>query len=471
MTDKQRLLAGIGVAITLILAVLDQNIVTTASWPIVRDLDPAHGLERLPWLVTAYALAATAVLPLYGKLCDIHGAKRVYLAAVGVFALGSALCGLAQDMTQLIAFRALQGLGGGGLMSVTMVVAAHLSPPGKRGSAGAAGGLIAGVGMVAGPLVGGLFTETLSWRWIFLINLPLSLAVLATCLVLRLNDGRREHRVDYAGAALLAAAGCLLVLVAEWGGRTHPWTSPLILGMIAAGLALSAAFARRQLTAAEPILPPDLLRNPVLRIALPVQLLLGFGLAGGIFYMVVYLQVAQHVTPTASSLYLLPAAIGMVASGALLSQRRSSLVTGLATITLALTLFGFLRADTPAWLVLAGLGLLGLGFGQALGPVMFLVMDGVPVHQLGTATTAVRFVQILGTAVGSAIFGVLLNRVAAAHGFVAGVDAVFFAAGATMLAAMLLATRLYKVDQLRTVSAPGTTSHDSGSGPSRSPSA
>lgn len=151
MTGRQKAIAGFGVMLTLILAILDQNIVSTASWSIVRELDPAHGLERLPWLITAYALAATAALPLYGKLCDSYGAKSVYLGAVGLFLAGSALCGLSQNMEQLIAFRAVQGLGGGGLMSVTMVVAAHLMPGQKRAAAGGAGGLMAGLGLVAGP--------------------------------------------------------------------------------------------------------------------------------------------------------------------------------------------------------------------------------------------------------------------------------------------------------------------------------
>ncbi|MEU0569342.1 MDR family MFS transporter [Nonomuraea sp. NPDC005983] len=474
MTGQQKRVAMVGVLLTLILAVLDQNIVSTASWSIVGELDPAHGLERLPWLVTAYSLAATAALPLYGKLCDVYGAKRIYLGAVAVFLAGSALCGLAQDMGQLIAFRAVQGLGGGGLMSVTLVVAAHLTPADKRASAGVAGGLLAGLGMVAGPLIGGLFTDHLSWRWIFFINLPVGLFVLVSAAAaIRLRDGGLRHRIDYPGAALVAAAACLLLLVVEWGGRTYAWNSPAMLALIALDVALFAAFGWRQLAAAEPILPLSMFRDRTLGIALPLQLLTGFGMAGGLLYTVVYLQAAMGVQATDSGLYLIPMAAGMVlsgtVSGVLIAKGRATkpfLVAGTACVTASMALLSLLRTDTSPWTLRFDLLLMGVGLGMVLGIVVMLVQNSAAPSQLGVATTAIRFTQVLGSALGTAVFGIVLNRATESRlpsgldarslsaalppqtrarvvqALVDGVDVVFVSAAGVMAAALVLAALL-----------------------------
>ncbi|MEU7893026.1 MFS transporter [Nonomuraea sp. NPDC049152] len=441
MSEARKGWAMVGVLITLIMAVLDQNIVSTASWAIVSDLEPAHGLERLPWLVTSYALAATAALPLYGKLCDVYGAKRVYLAAIALFLLGSALCGLAQDMPQLIASRAIQGLGGGGLMSVTLVVVAHLTPPGQRATAGGgAGGLLAGLGLVAGPLLGGVFTDQVSWRWIFLINLPFGLLVLVSAAIsLDLGDGGRHRRIDYLGAALVAATASLFLLIVE-----HDLTD-----LIVVDVALLAAFLWRQATAPEPILPMSMFRDPVLRVALPLQLLTGLGMTGGLFYTIVYLQAVAGVDAASSGLYLLPMAAGMVVSGVVsglvIGRGRSSkpfLLAGTAMVTAAMVLLGQLAVDTSPWTLGLDLLLFGLGLGQILGIVIFLVQNAVPASELGVATTAIRFAQILGSAFGSAIFGVILTRVAAADSLIAGIDVVFLSGAGVMALALALTALL-----------------------------
>ncbi|MEV0349712.1 MFS transporter [Nonomuraea sp. NPDC050680] len=474
MTQAQKRIAMIGVLLTLILAVLDQNIVATASWSIVRELDPVHGLERLPWLVTAYSLAATAALPLYGKLCDVYGAKHVYLGAVGLFLAGSALCALAQDMGQLIAFRAVQGLGGGGLMSVTMIVAAHLTPPQQRASAGGAGGLIAGLGLVAGPLLGGVFTDHATWRWIFYLNLPVGLFVLVSAAIaIRLGDGGLRHRIDYPGAALIAMAACLLLLIVEWGGKIYAWDSATIVALTGLDVVLFAAFAWRQLTAAEPILPLSMFRHPTLRIALPLQLLTGLGMAGGIFYTVIYLQVVAGVKATDSGLYLIPMAIGMVVSGTisgvLIGRGRDTkpfLIAGMACVTAAMVLLSRLETATSAWTLRFDLFVMGVGFGMVLGIVVMLVQNSAPRSQLGVATTSIRFVQVLGSALGTATFGILLNRTTESHlppgtragslaravppearervvgALLSGVHVVFLSAAGVMAVAVLLAVFL-----------------------------
>lgn len=454
MTGNQRKIAMAGVMLTLILAILDQNIVATASLSIARDLDPVNGLTLMPWLITVYTLAATAALPLYGKLCDVHGAKRVYLGAIALFLAGSALCGIAQDMTQLIACRALQGLGGGGLMSVTLVVAAQLMPAERRGSAGGAGGLMAGLGLVAGPLIGGLFADQLSWRWIFLVNLPLGLFVLVSgALVIKLEDGGARRLIDYLGAGLAAAAAVVLLLVVEWGGRTHPWDSATILSMIALDAALIGCFVWRQATAAEPILAPQLLRNPVVRVLLPLQLLTGLGMAGSVLYTIVHLQTVMEVPAASSALYLIPMAAGMAASGTACgllidkgARAKPFLLSGFALIALSLFLLGLLGTGGTALTIGFDLFVLGLGFGQVLGIAVLMAQNAVPLSSLGATTTAVRFTQTLGMALGTAIFGVVLNRVAGPSptpaSFASGTQAVFWTAAAVMLVTLVLGTSL-----------------------------
>jgi EmrB/QacA subfamily drug resistance transporter len=466
MTETRKKLALLSCLLTIILAILDQNIVSAAAVPIVRDLDPVHGLTRLPWLISAYALAATAALPLYGKLCDVYGARRVYLAALGTFLAGSALCGLAHDMGQLIAFRAVQGAGGGGLMSVTMVVIAQVAGPDRRGRGGGISGLVAGLAMVVGPLAGGLLVDHAGWRWIFYVNLPLGVLVLATAaVVLRLPVPGNRHRIDYPGAALAAAGAVVLLLITERyrdGAATVTWLGALAVLLI--GL-----FVWRERTAAEPILPLSLFADPTVRVALPLQFITGAAMLGSIVYVMVYLQVARGVPATAAGLYLIPMAAGMSASG-LLSGRlldrgwsaRTFLVGGTVCATAGIGLLGFLGTDTSRWMLGTDLFLLGAGLGQLLGLLIVVVQRAAPAGQLGVATTAVRFAQTLGSAFGAALFGMVLSRAFAAHApaggvaalpslppearrvalraFVDAVDTVFLSAAGVMVVAVVLAT-------------------------------
>ncbi|MEU9078487.1 MFS transporter [Kitasatospora sp. NPDC048538] len=474
MTPARRNLGMLICLVTIVLAVLDMNIVSAATVPIVRDLDPVHGVDRLPWLVSSFALAATALLPLYGKLCDLYGAKRVLLGAVGTFLLGSALCGAAQSMTELIAFRALQGVGGGGLMSVTMVVIAHLKDPAERsaGKGGAMGGIVGGLGMAVGPLVGALFTDHLGWRWVFYVNLPLGLLVLVgAALVIKLPPAAGRRGLDFAGAALAAAFATGLLLVTEWGGKDYAWTSPQILGLAAATLAALGLFLWRQATAAEPVLPLSLFRIPEVRLGFAIQGLLGMGMTGSIVYVMLYLQIARGIAPTSASLYLIPMAAGMTAVGVLVGRlaarghaHRTFLVVGGGCATLALALLGLSGPATGLWAVCAELALLGCGLGQLVGQLITVVQEAAPRHQLGVATTGIRFFQTLGSALGAALFGTVLARAFAAgepgrplgslrtltgaarehalRSFTDAVDVVFLSAGGVMALVLVLALRL-----------------------------
>ncbi|WP_417846381.1 MFS transporter [Streptomyces polyrhachis] len=458
--------------VTVMLAVLDMQIVSAATVPIVRDLDPVHGLDKIPWLISGFSLAATAALPLLGKLADVYGAKRVFLAVLGFFLVGSTLCGLAQNMTELIAARAVQGIGGGGLMSITMVVVAQLqgvggSGDGKRagGPNPAVGGIVAGTGIALGPWVGGMLAEHANWRWIFFVNLPLGLVVLTVvALAMRLPARPLTHRIDYLGAGLAAAFASGLLLVTEWGGKQYAWSSPQLLGTAAATLALLAAFLWRQATAAEPVLPLSLLRDRTLRLAFTIQALIGMALVGAMVYVLIYLQVARELPATSAALYLLPMAGGMAGVGLLTARlgwtARSQSISGTACATLALGLLATLRPDSALWFVHLAMLLLGVGLGQLMGQLIVLVQQSAPPQQMGVATTAIRFFQTLGSAIGAAAFGTLLARVYAARhdggspasaggahpsaasleAFTTATDAVF--AGAAVLTALALAASL-----------------------------
>ncbi len=475
MTDTQRRLAGLACLATIILAVLDANIVAAAAVPIVRDLDPQHGVARLPWLVTAYGLAATAALPLYGKLCDTLGAKRIFLAAVATFLAGSALCGAARSMTELIVFRSVQGIGGGGLMAVTMVVLAQLAPPEQRARKGGLGGVVAGLGLVAGPFIGGLLADHLGWRWIFYVNLPLGVAVIAvTVSALHLPPLHRRRRIDAPGALLAAACAVTLSLLLEWGGDRYAWTSRTCTGLAVLTVALLAAFLIRQATAAEPVLPLRLFGNPAIRVALPLQLLVAVAMTGAIVYVMIYLQVARGVAADRAGLWLIPLAVGMTVAGTVVGRLvgrgvrlDTFMISGTGLGALALALLALLRADSTALLPVTALGVYGLGLGQVIGVLVMVVQNAAPAHQLGVATTALRLFQSLGGALGAAVFGSVLahafaarypdagraglsalasappaERARALHAFAGSLDVVFGCAAAVMALATVLALLL-----------------------------
>lgn len=467
MTETQRKIAFLVCLVTIVLAVLDMQIVSAATVPIVRDLDPDHGIDKIPWLVSAFSLASAAVLPLYGKLCDVLAAKRMFLGAVGTFLLGSALCGAARSIGQLVAARAVQGVGAGGLMSVTMVVIAQLRGPGERDSKGAGmGGIVSGGGMALGPWIGGLLSDHASWRWIFYINLPLGLAVLvlAAC-VLKLPRHTADRSIDFLGAGLAAAFSTALLLVTEWGGKEYAWSSPQIVFLALASVAALGLFLWRQLTAAEPLLPLSMFRVRELRWGFAIQGLVGAALVGALYYVMVYLQVARGVASSSAGLYLVFMAVGMTAAGVVtgkLAERglpeRAFAISGSAVTAVAFLLLATTGSDTSLWWLRAELLLVGVGFGQLIGQLIQLVQDAAPRHQLGVATTGIRLFQTLGTALGAALFGTLVSRLydgpgplasvpgtartAEVHAYVDALDGVFLCGAALMAVCLVVATRL-----------------------------
>ncbi len=401
-----------GLLLAMLLASLDQTIVATALPTIVRDLG---GLDQLSWVVTAYLLGATVTMPLWGRASDLYGRKPLFLAAIGVFLTGSALSGAAQDLTQLIAFRALQGLGAGGLMTLAMAIVAEIVSPRERGRYQGYIQMVFVIASVAGPLLGGVFADHLSWRWVFYVNLPIGAATVALIVsALHLPVERKPVRIDALGAALLAGGLTCLLLVTTWGGRQYAWDSGEIAGLAAGAVALLALFVAQERRAAEPILPLRLFRRPVFVIVSAALFLTTLAFFAVIVYMPVYLQVATGASATGSGLLLLPlmlAATGTTAvAGRVISRTgryKAFPVAGLALMAVGLALLSGIGADTAYGEVAALLVLFGLGFGMVSQVLTIAIQNAVERSELGITTASANLFRSLGGSVGVAVFGAI----------------------------------------------------------------
>lgn len=396
----------------LLLAALDQTIVATALPTIVSELG---GLEHLSWVVTAYLLASTAATPLWGKLGDQYGRKKLFQTAIVIFLVGSALCGAAQDMAQLIAFRALQGLGGGGLIVLSMAIVGDLVPPRERGRYQGLFGAVFGATSVLGPLLGGLFTEHLSWRWVFYVNLPVGIVALAViAAVLHIPRRRTKHVIDYLGTFLIASVATCLVLVASLGGTTWEWASPQIIGLAVLGVLLTVAFVAVERRAAEPVLPLKLFRVRTFTLSAVISFIIGFAMFGAMTYLPTFLQVVQGVTPTMSGVHMLPMVAGMLlsstGSGQIVSRTgrwKVFPIAGTAVTTLGLLLLHQLDADSSTAEMSAYFFVFGLGLGLVMQVLVLIVQNAVPYEDLGVATSGATFFRSIGASFGVAIFGTI----------------------------------------------------------------
>ena len=413
--ERVRLIFG-ALVLVLLLASLDQTIVSTALPTIVGDLG---GIQHLSWVVTAYLLAATIAGPLYGKLGDLYGRKIVLQAAIVLFLAGSALCGTSQDMTELIAFRALQGLGGGGLMVTTIAVVGDIIPPRDRGRYQGFFGAVFGVSTVIGPLLGGFFVDNLSWRWIFYVNLPIGIAaflVIGAVFHARRTEGRPS--IDYLGAVVLAGALTSIVLFTSLGGTTYGWSSGPILLMMVAGVVLLALFPVVEARAAEPILPLELFQNSTFALTSAIGFIVGLALFGSITYLPLYLQIVKGGSPTQSGLQLTPLMGGLlvtsIMSGAVITRTgryRRFPIAGTAVMTVAVLLLAQLGVGSPTWVASAYMVLLGLGLGMVMQVLVLAVQNAVDYRYLGVATAGSTLFRQVGGSIGVAAFGAIFaNR-------------------------------------------------------------
>ena len=403
-----------GLMLVMFLAALDSTIVATALPTIVGDLG---GLTKLSWVTSAYLLAQTAVTPLYGKLGDLLGRKRVLQSAVIVFLIGSALCGLAQSMTELIAFRAVQGLGAGGLIVLVQATVGDVVSPRERGRYQGLFGAVFGVSSVAGPLLGGLLVEHVSWRAIFYVNLPVGLGALVV-LGATLPTVARTTRpaIDYLGAGVLAGAVSAIVLVASLGGTTWPWASAQTIVVGALGVVLLGVFLLVERRAPEPVLPLAVLRDAVFRVAGSLSLVVGFALFGAVTFLPLFFQTVYEASPTGSGLRLIPLMGGLVltsiVSGRLISRfgrYKIFPVAGTVVMTVGLALLSTLHVDTSSAQIDLYLLVLGLGLGLVMQVLVLAVQNAVDFSVLGAATSGVTLTRGIGGALGTAVFGTIFS--------------------------------------------------------------
>ena len=398
----------------MLLAALDSTIVSTALPTIVGELG---GLARLSWVVTTYLVALTVATPLYGKLGDLYGRKVVLQSAMVLFLVGSVLCGLSPGMTRLIIFRAIQGLGAGGLIVTTQAVVGDIVPPRDRGRYQGIFGAAFGVATIAGPLVGGFVTTHLSWRWIFYANVPLGIVALGVIAVsLPSTAERRQPTIDYAGTALLAVALSAIVLLSDVSGAIRPLRSPMMLSLIAVAVVSLAAFVLVERRAVEPVLPLRLFANRTFAVTSAVGLIVGFTLFGSVTYLPLFLQVVKGVSPTASGLQMLPMMVGMLAtstvSGQLISytgRYRLFPIVGTFVMAAALYLLSRMSAGTSTLGASITMLMLGLGLGMVMQVLVIAVQNAVEYRDLGTGTSGATLFRLVGGSLGTAVLGALFS--------------------------------------------------------------
>jgi EmrB/QacA subfamily drug resistance transporter len=414
LTHRQILVIMSGLLLGMLLAALDQTIVATALPRIVGDLG---GLTHIAWVTTAYLLTATVSTPLYGKLGDLFGRKYLFQIAISIFLVGSALSGLSQTMTELISFRAIQGLGAGGLMVLAMAIVADVVPPRDRGRYQGLFGATFGAASVLGPLIGGFFTDHLTWHWVFYVNIPIGLfALVVTSAVLHNSASQIKPKIDYVGSLVLTGAVAGLVLLTTWGGSEYAWGSPTILALGAAVLVLGATFVLIERRAVEPVIPLRLFRGRTFSLSSGMSFMIGFALFGVISYLPLFLQLAGGASATSSGLTMLPLMGGLLVaslgSGQVISKSgryRWFPVAGTAIATVGMYLLSTMSATTPKVVTMGYMVVLGVGIGLVMQVLILAAQNASLRRDMGVTTSTVTFFRSVGGSVGIAVFGSIFN--------------------------------------------------------------
>ncbi len=413
LNHKQIMTVITALMMAMFLAALDQTIVSTALPKISVDL---QSLDKLSWVVTAYLLASAVATPIYGKLGDMYGRKKVFITSIVIFLLGSILCGMSQNIGQLITFRAIQGLGGGGLMVLVMAIIADVVPPRQRGKYQGYLGAVFGLSSVLGPLLGGFFTEHLSWHWIFYINVPIGLVALYMVSTrLNLPVKKNPHTIDYLGAVFLSLMSVSLLLISVWGGLDYAWGSPEIIGLIIASLLLAGMFLWREKHAPEPIIPLSLFKNSVFRTSVILSMLSGIAMFASILYIPQYQQIVRGDSPTESGLLMLPLVAGILGasifSGKMITKTgkyKIYAIIGSLMLTLGLWLYSHIGLDTSYVSMSFWMFVIGAGLGMFMQIPVLAVQNSIAHKDVGSATSTVTYFRSIGGSLGGAIFGTIL---------------------------------------------------------------
>ena len=404
-----------GLMVTLLLAALDQTIVATALPKVVSDLG---GISQYSWVFTAYMLGSTVTVPLYGKLGDAHGRKPLFIVAITIFLIGSALCGLAQNMVQLVVFRAIQGVGAGGLFPLTLAMVGMIVPPRDRGRYQGLIGSVFAAASIIGPLVGGFIVDNFSWRWIFYVNLPVGGLALAVILVtMPRRTYKQEHSIDWLGAGVLAAGTTALLLGLVWGGRDYPWVSPEVLGALGVALVLLVAFALVEREVREPILPFALLRNQTVASSVACMGLVGAAMFGTISFVPLFVQGVIGTSATSSGVVLTPFMLGAVVtsfiSGQIVSRTgryRPNTLIGPVVLGIGLLLLSRMDVHTTNGEAARNMVIAGIGLGMMMQIFVLSVQNSVPRRSMGTATALTQFSRSIGATLGVTLMGVIVNQ-------------------------------------------------------------
>jgi len=412
-----------GLMVTLALAALDQTIVATALPRIVGDLG---GITQYSWVFTAYMLTSTVTVPLYGKLGDVYGRKKLFLFSIAVFLIGSALCGAAQSMTQLVVFRAVQVIGAGGLFPLSLAVIGNIVPPRDRGRWQGLIGAVFAAASIVGPAVGGFIVDNTTWRWVFLVNLPVGgLALLVISLTMPSRAALTEHAIDWLGAAVLAVGTGSLLLGLVWGGRQYGWGSGHVVLALAAAVVLLVVFGLVERRAPEPILPFDVLRNQIVAGSVACMALVGMAVLGTISYVPLFVQGVIGTSATSSGVVLTPMILGAVCTSILTGQLvsrtgryRWNVVFGPVVLTAAMLLLWRMNVSTTNGEAARDMVIAGIGIGSMMQVFVLSVQNAAPRSRIGSATALTQFGRQMGATLGVTIMGVLVN-----HGLPRGVAA------------------------------------------------